>query len=131
KGDYSEGRNFLEKLAHRTDNAPRLQAIALLATAHLAVYQGDFIESIRISAQCLDVFKGLNDAEGIAWSWLVLGIAELSTGEYLNAREHAEMAKGTLARLDGSENQLALARVFNLLGELSRVSGNYSIARGC
>jgi len=105
RGHYSEGREWCEAaLLIAQASPPSLQAKARWGHAFLAAMLGDFSTAITGATESLSMFRHLGDDSGAARALLLLGNAEIFTGDPLVAlpllEESVALARQAQARAE-------------------------------
>ena len=127
RGYFSEGRNWLEKMVdvaatQSTDGT--VEAFGWIATAHMALGQGDLPAANRIAAKAeAFAFANENDAEVRMALHCRAGIA-LHQSNYPQARRLYQQALALCG--SGDENEAAIA--FNGLGLVAKDQGDFGAA---
>lgn len=99
RGRYTEGRCAVEAALVNSESCPvALRAPVFAGAALLALLQSDY-ESAQIRAQeALDLYTGLDDSAGVAWSLALLGGIAGERGEYTVAQQLHEQALVLVSR---------------------------------
>jgi len=123
RGYFSEGRNWLEKMVDAAANQSTdgtVEAFGWIATAHMALGQGDLPAANRIAARAeAFAFANENDAEVRMALHCRAGIA-LHQSDYVQARRLYQQALALCG--SGDENEAAIA--FNGLGLVAKDQGD-------
>jgi predicted ATPase/class 3 adenylate cyclase len=126
RGDYGEGRMWLETMLSRYRVPDSLRAKALRDAGFAAWRQGDSDGSIRLCTEALGLFRDLGDQAGVGGAIYLLACVALYRGELERAKAlHLESL--ALRRKVGDKRRIAMS--LNSLGEVARVEGDYAGAR--
>jgi predicted ATPase/class 3 adenylate cyclase len=127
RGLLSEGRRWLSKvLALPVEGLEALRATVLEGAAALAWGQADAEPAEAHAESALELFRRMDDKQGVARALNHLGLVSQERGAYERARRFFDES-GTLARELGNERGYAVA-VVNL-GGLALIEGDYARAR--
>jgi tetratricopeptide (TPR) repeat protein len=88
RGNYAEGRAQLAELleqAGASAEAPE-RAKALLGAGAMAQYQGDYAPASVHYAEAMDLYRGLEDQAGVAWTGIYQGWLANEQGDFAAAR---------------------------------------------
>jgi predicted ATPase/DNA-binding XRE family transcriptional regulator len=125
-GHFGEGRRWLERALAASEGAPlAVRARALLGTAAIAHFQGDYRRTIACGEEALASFEELGDMDGVAAAYYRLGLAARAQGDYARATAHGEEA---LARFRKRGNQGQAGAALNGLGLVAYYRGDYARA---
>ena len=88
RGHFAEGRAQLGELLEQAGAAasPPERAKALLGAGAMAYYQGDYAWAGARYAEALDLFRGLDDRAGVAWTLIYQGWLANERGDFAAAR---------------------------------------------
>jgi non-specific serine/threonine protein kinase len=140
-GHFHEGREWCERILVRTEGLGRdaSRAMALLTTGLMAMWEGDLRMAVGYAQESLEIWRTLEQPEGIAVSLMTTGIALLNQGKDAIARPYLEesvelfneieaipLEATALVRRIGDPWQIAFA--VNNRGEVARVLGEYQQA---
>lgn len=126
RGDFSEGRMWLETMLTRCHASDSLRAKALREAGFLALRQGDYDGSMRLGTESLSLFRNLGDLAGMGGATYLLGNVALYRGELERAKTlHFESL--ALRRKVGDKRRIAVS--LNSLGEVARTGEDYPAAR--
>jgi predicted ATPase/class 3 adenylate cyclase len=126
RGDFSEGRRWLETMLAHCRTAPAsIRAHALVGTAFLAHRQSDYEGTIRLCNESLALFRDLGDLPGMGRSLYLLGVVAEYQGDYGRAKRLLEESL-SLGRQAGEKRRIALS--LNSIGEVARCQGDYMAA---
>ena len=129
RGHFAEGRAQLAELLEQAGasvSAPE-RAKALLGAGAMAYYQGDYAWAGARYAEALDLFRGLDDRAGVAWTLIYQGWLANDRGDFTAARallgESLAIARalGDRQAIGWSLARLAMTALFQ---------GDYATARG-
>jgi len=113
-----EGREWLQRvLSAENDLNNAEQANALFWSGVLARHQGDYAAGKRFSKESLELYRVLDDKEGMAKSLNSLGSMEYFEKDYGLARELFQEALSVYLELENNEG---IAKAFNNLEQLAR-----------
>jgi len=86
-----EGRQWLEQALRRTSNAPfNLRAKALFGAGRLALFQKDYATASGHLQKSLDLYRKVEDPDGVAWALNSLGEVAFIQGDLAQARPYLE-----------------------------------------
>jgi tetratricopeptide (TPR) repeat protein len=125
-GHFAEGRRWLERALAAGEGVPlAVRAKALLGTAAIAHFQGDYRRTMASGEEARQCFQELGDQDGVAAAHYRLGLATRAQGDYARATAHGEEA---LARFRKRGNQGQAGAAINGLGLVAYYQGNYARA---
>ena len=125
-GHYSEGRNRIESILDKSQNASKsARTKALIPAADLAWSQGDLESAAKFYGECLTLSREIGDQRKIAQSCNGLAITKLNQYEFDIRHLLEESLK--IGREFGDKPIVGVALMG--LGELSRLEGKNSDAR--
>lgn len=101
RGPYEEGRSWLERALERdTETSSRLRREALYGLGLLAVNQGDVVRAESCFGESLAVSRVHDDATGVAYGWLGLGVVAIHLRQFDQATTRLEEALAAARGLD-------------------------------
>ncbi|MEO6458330.1 MAG: tetratricopeptide repeat protein [Chloroflexia bacterium] len=125
RGYASEGRQWLG-VAIKSDTLPStLRAIALNRAGLLARSQGDYESATTLFAECLEIYRNLDDKKHIAATLINLGVAATNTGEYALA---TNVLKEALALKEEIGDLTGKATALNNLANIAADQGDFKEA---
>jgi predicted ATPase/class 3 adenylate cyclase len=128
RGDFSEGRMWLETMLSRLTPSESLRARALREAGFLAWRQGDYDVAARLGSQGLAIFRDLGDLAGMGGAVYLLGNVAFYQGQLEHAKAlHLESL--VLRRKVGDKRRIAIS--LNSLGEVARAEGDFAAADAC
>jgi predicted ATPase/class 3 adenylate cyclase len=91
-GHFHEGRDWCERLLSRTGDMGRhpLRAMVLATVGMMAMWEGDLNEAVEHSLESLEIWRVLEEPEGMGFSLLTLGVVLLNQGQDDRARPYLE-----------------------------------------
>ena len=123
-----EARHWAGLALEKSKNAaPQATAGVLMTAGRLAVAYGDMVAGIEYLSHAHKIFTQMGDENQAAWSLIYLSYAHTSTQE--GAKEALGSCKQGLDYFRGVNDLLGIAQALNILGELSRMLGDYESAR--
>ena len=126
RGDFSEGRMWLETMLRRHRGRDVLRAKVLREAGFLAWRQGDYSAAADLGAEGLAIFRDLGDVPGMGGALYLLGNVAFYQGDLGRAKTlHSESL--ALRRQAGDRRRIAIS--LNVLGEVARAEGDYRTAR--
>ncbi len=126
RGDFSEGRMWLETMLGRYQASDALRARGLREAGYLAWRQGDYEGSIRLCTEGLALFRNLGDLAGMGGAIYLLGNVARYQGDLERAKT-LYLESLALRRKVGEKRRIAAS--LNSLAELARTEGEYPTAR--
>lgn len=126
RGDFSEGRMWLETMLRRYPARDALRAKVLREAGFLAWRQGDYRAAADLGAEGLAIFRDLGDAAGMGGALYLLGNVAFYQGE-LDRAKGLHIDSLALRRQAGDKRRIAIS--LNSLGEVARAEGDYAAAR--
>jgi non-specific serine/threonine protein kinase len=81
RGQFAEGRRWLERALGAGQVAPPLRARALIGLAHMSYFQGRYPEAGSLVAEALALGRGDNDAWVVSFALFLQALASLEQGE--------------------------------------------------
>jgi predicted ATPase/DNA-binding SARP family transcriptional activator len=126
RGQYSEVRHWMDSAVTIGPDAPAvLLAKALLGSGRLALLQCDYLAAIRRLEAALRLYRGLDDAQGVARALQALGSVAREQGRYARSMElHAE----SLAIAEAAGDRSAAASAHGYLGFASWLQRDFERA---
>ena len=126
RGDFSEGRMWLETMLRRYLGRDVLRAKVLREAGFLAWRQGDYSAAADLGSDGLTIFRDLGDIAGMGGALYLLGNVAFYQGDLGRAKTlHSESL--ALRRRTGDKRRIAIS--LNSLGEVARAEGDYRTAR--
>jgi predicted ATPase/DNA-binding SARP family transcriptional activator len=126
QGNLSEGRRFFDGILERTVGAPNeLRARALVHAAIFPFRQGDNRLAAELLQKSLDLYRELDDEEGIARSTAELGGIAIAEGDLDRG---AVLYEETLPLLRKQGNMSRVAVALGNLGTIAHMRGDYVTA---
>ena len=91
-GHFHEGRDWCERLLSRTDDMGRhpLRAMVLATIGMMAMWEGDLNVAVDYSLESLEIWRVLEEPEGMGFSLLTVGVVLLNQGQDDRARPYLE-----------------------------------------
>ena len=91
-GHFHEGRDWSERLLSRTEDMERhpLRAMVLATDGMMAMWEGDLNIAVDYSLESLDIWRFLEEPEGLGFSLLTVGVVLLNQGQDDRARPYLE-----------------------------------------
>jgi predicted ATPase/class 3 adenylate cyclase len=91
-GHFHEGRDWCERLLSRTDDMGRhpLRAMVLATIGMMAMWEGDLNVAVDYSLESLEIWRALEEPEGMGFSLLTVGVVLLNQGQDDRARPYLE-----------------------------------------
>ncbi|HET7265244.1 MAG TPA: tetratricopeptide repeat protein [bacterium] len=126
RGDFSEGRMWLETMLRRHLVPDALRAKVLGQAGFLAWRQGDYAGAADLGTEGLAIFRGLDDAAGMGGALYLLGNVAFYQGDLARAKT---LLLESLARRRAAGDKRPIAISLNSLGEVARAEGDYRTAR--
>ncbi len=132
RGHWTEGQQWTERALTRTSataatpDQQRLRANALHAAAQLAENRGHPDVTRALYEESLQLWRALNDQNGIAESLNGLGRVASNQGDYAQARAHFEASIDLFRTID---NRAGLAAALNGLGYVAYIQHGDAEAR--
>jgi tetratricopeptide (TPR) repeat protein len=120
-----EGRAWLESFVGLAPAITAVRGKALVATAALSVYQGDFAAARRHAEEGLSVFRRLGDKAGVAKALNELGLLACYEGDYPAA---GRLLEESLEIKRESGSPYAIAGTINNLGLLAGYEDDFQAA---
>jgi predicted ATPase/class 3 adenylate cyclase len=112
RGHHREGMQRLEEALLTDDSATAGRARALIGASALAVDVKEYERALRYADEALDLYRGLDDAWGIARATFFQGFVAIESGDFARARPPFEESLERFTKLDAEYDvQLVL---FNL-----------------
>lgn len=131
RGHYSEGRDWLERALHQSDQATvSLRTPAMIAAGWLAGYQGDYDAAATLLTDAIRLEQAEDDTQNTARALLGLGQAELERGAYQQAAALTEEAIALFLVLEAtSVTRLQfLNRAYTNMGRIPFAQGDFGRA---
>ena len=126
RGHLSEGRHWLEGALGRGElQQPALRAKGLAAAGVLAYKQADYARAAALWEEGLDLYRSLDDAEGVARALAELGGVAVAEGHYDRGTELYEESRDLYRKLGET---LSLGTVLANLGDIALNRGDYDTA---
>jgi predicted ATPase/class 3 adenylate cyclase len=126
RGNFSEGRMWLDTMLSRHRAIDGLRAKALREAGFLAWRQGDYDGAAALGNEGLALFRQLGDLAGMGGAVYLLGNVAFYRGDLERAKKlHLESL--ALRREVGDKRRIAIS--LNSLGEVARAEGDYATAR--
>lgn len=125
RGDWSEGREWLERALARARGGTRVRARATLALANLAERQGDFAVARDAYVDALALVRTLDEPAMLARTLHNLAIVLRDVGEYESAMAMEEEALGHFRQ---ARDARGIAVCLNSLGVNAAERGDYATA---
>ena len=93
-GHFHEGREWCERLLQQTGDMGRhpLRATALTCTSVMAMWEGDLNVAMSYAEESLDIWRTIEDPEGMAFSLMSTGIVLINQGKDDQARPLLEQS---------------------------------------
>jgi len=128
EGPISEGEKWIESALKRmSEVAPGLRAKLLNGAGLLAFARGDHAHGKRWNREALSLWQELGNKGGSAYALFLLSAhATMDPNEYAEGIALCEQALSLYLEID---DKPGLAWVYNQIGELSRLLGNYERSR--
>lgn len=127
-GSSVEGERWIDLAMSKIEQAPAPLQAAMYKSAGMIAYGNNALEcSETYHRKALELEEELGNEVEIAYSKLFLSIALVGNPERYT--EGLEMAKDGLAMMQRIEEAPGIAQGLNILGELTRVGGDYDDAR--
>ena len=112
RGYHREGMQRLEQALLTDDSATAARARALIGASALAVDVKDYERALRYADEALDLYRGVDDAWGIARATFFQGFVAIESGDFAGARPRFEECLERFTEL-GAEHDVLLV-LFNL-----------------
>jgi predicted ATPase/class 3 adenylate cyclase len=112
RGYHREGMQRLEKALLTDDSATAARARALIGASALAVDVKEYQRALRYADEALDLYRGVDDAWGIARATFFQGFVAIESGDFARARPRFEECLERFTEL-GAEHDVLLV-LFNL-----------------
>lgn len=126
-GHAGEGLGWIEHTLECTEGAsPALRAKALIAAGELSFLQGDYARSKSFNRQAVALYRELGDELNMAWALAFLSGS--CTGSQSDIKEGMVLCEEALDLFRAQDDKPGIIRTLNLMGELSRLDGDYDRA---
>jgi predicted ATPase/class 3 adenylate cyclase len=112
RGYHREGMQRLEEALLTDDSATAARARALIGASALAVDVKEYERALRYADEARDLYRGVDDAWGIARATFFQGFVAIESGDFARARPHFEECLERFTEL-GAEHDVLLV-LFNL-----------------
>ena len=112
RGYHREGMQRLEEALLTDDSATAARARALIGASALAVDVKEYERALRYADEALDLYRGVDDAWGIARATFFQGFVAIESGDFARARPRFEECLERFTEL-GAEHDVLLV-LFNL-----------------
>jgi tetratricopeptide (TPR) repeat protein len=123
---FSEGRYWLESALKLAETIPTPgRAKSLYGASRLAWLQGDAANALIFAEQSVEMWRELNNKDGLAISMHNLAIVTGELGDHDKALAYYEES---LASWEELGDRAGVARVYNSMGELACAQGDYGRA---
>lgn len=126
RGYFREGLAFLQQGLADEKEPSLLRANALSAAATLAFLLDDMQQAESLSSESLQLFRGMEDEEGMADSLMMLGNVAWARSDFVQARPQVQEAAVLYEQL--AENWKR-GRCLTQLGRIDTAQGNYKQAQ--
>ena len=125
RGHLTEGRSRLAAALGATEAAPRMRAKALVGTAQLMLFYGDFAEAGEVAEEALKIARGIADGglQGRALDTFAWSVT------FLDPPSAPKLFDEAATLLQEADDGLFLADTFNGLGIARYFAGDYVRAR--
>jgi tetratricopeptide (TPR) repeat protein len=126
RGHLTEGRGWLDKLLALAPQQTTLRAKALRASSHVASYQGQNAEGLRLLEESLTIYEELDDQIGIAMALERLGITISLLGDEKSGLSYLDRSVSILRRVG---YKVGLGWALASVGMQARTFGHYDRAQ--
>jgi predicted ATPase/DNA-binding SARP family transcriptional activator/DNA-binding CsgD family transcriptional regulator len=126
RGYLSEGRLWLDEALAASKEASRDRARALSGNGVLARYQGDYVRAEELCRDGLELFRSLDDVEGVAEATTGLALIRSARGDYAEAETLYREALSIYERLG---DEAGIARTLDRFALNFVVTGEFDRAR--
>jgi predicted ATPase len=86
RGDFQEGRHWLEEMLRRDGAPPPVRAKALYGAGGLAFLQGDYRPARRALEESVQLWREIGDRRRLGYALVVLGMTSLNENDFETAR---------------------------------------------
>jgi ATP/maltotriose-dependent transcriptional regulator MalT len=121
----SEGSEWLERMLARRGGAEPVRAKALLHAGYLALYKGNYTQTLALAEESLTLYQRMDDKRGIAKSLELIGIIAHWQGDPDRGASLLQQSLNLLREI-GHERDIATTLLF--LGDLRLRQGDYEQA---
>ena len=129
RGYHREGMQRLEQALLTDDSATAARARALIGASALAVDVKDYERALRYADEALDLYRGVDDAWGIARATFFQGFVAIESGDFAGARPRFEECLERFTEL-GAEHDVLLV-LFNLSWACEELGDRTASAEPC
>lgn len=124
-GDWSEGRNWLERVLAASASPSPVRARALARAGDLAHWQGDYDQATVWAAESIQMFGLFDDPVGAAWANLTLASCALQKRRFSEA---SALGEACLQVFQTHDDQQGACQTLGLLGNVAYETGDYTLA---
>jgi predicted ATPase/DNA-binding CsgD family transcriptional regulator len=126
-GHAGEGLGWIEQVLENAEGAsPGLRAKVLNAAGSLSFVQGNYERGKLFNNQALALYRELGDDVNSAWALVFL--SSNCTGSPSDIKEGIALVEEALTLFRSQGDRQGIIRALNLMGELSRLDGDYNRA---
>lgn len=129
RGYFSDARNILGKLLENTQGvSQKLIANSKRLSGIFATQQGDNEIAKKFMEESIEIYRSIEDKEGISNSLNVLGLISIDIGDYMKARK---LLNESLQLKRELKTEIGICSTLNSIGLVELDEGNFKQAEEC